>query len=137
MKFKLSNIFKGRISRRNFLFAEILLIAMVAPFLLFKLEEGSSLAFLSFYLLLLPLIVYPALALITRRLHDIGLSSQWQSGAIINPLFFIYLFSKKGEDGPNRWGNPVVDVGFVDAVLNLHFAESEIAGFAPTPPFGI
>ena len=39
-----------------------------------------------------------------QRLHDVGESGWW----IIAPFYNIYLLCKRGEEGVNKWGAPIV-----------------------------
>ena len=61
-------------------------------------------------LLSLAVLVWPFWGALVNRLHDIGRTG-WMSlllwVPLVNLVFFIWLGTKPGQQGPNRWGPPV------------------------------
>ena len=53
--------------------------------------------------------IIPGLAIITRRLHDVGRSGWWYLIVItvIGIIPFLYWVCKKGDTGPNKYGEDI------------------------------
>ena len=136
------NLFKGRISRKNFFFAYLLLLGLgLLYFGLSPVEGGSFGQYLNIWvygliILLIPFFIL-ALSLHVRRWHDIGLSGFFVFAQILFIAFAFYeplvvisssldilywaiLFLKTGEDKDNEYGaKPSSDIKFLKAVFNL------------------
>ena len=52
----------------------------------------------------------PTICLQVRRLHDVGKSGSWWWGSKIPilSLYVLYLYLKRGEEGVNEYGEPIV-----------------------------
>jgi uncharacterized membrane protein YhaH (DUF805 family) len=103
----LTNLFKGRINRRDYFFksagAYILLIVWV---LIFGKDNPTS---LQTTLLLLGYVVeLPYVAsLSVRRFHDLGKTGWYTLGLfipVVNALIVLYLYFAKGEQKSNQFG---------------------------------
>lgn len=53
--------------------------------------------------------IIPGLALITRRLHDVGRSGWWYLIVltVVGIIPFLYWVCKKGDTGPNKYGEDI------------------------------
>jgi uncharacterized membrane protein YhaH (DUF805 family) len=75
----------------------------------FDINTGSILVGLFFYIVICSAI--PLLSCTVRRLHDISRSG-WNLGFILFPpilglIMLVYLLAKKGDDGTNKYGEPL------------------------------
>lgn len=79
------------------------LITQVIDIVLFQSEVGLVNALFSLATLV------PGLSVGARRLHDIDRTGWWQllSLTVIGVLVLIYWFVQPGNEGPNRFGEPV------------------------------
>lgn len=111
--------FKGRLSRSSYIKRTLLAYVGVVAVVLFccwlagstaKIEQGSAYTILMFVLIIpLAIVIYASM---NRRFHDIGKSSKWTLAmflasntlTIVYFLAILYLFYKKGVDGPNEYG---------------------------------
>ena len=98
---------EGRLNRQPYILRELFLgiIPYVLGFLWGVLVGPAVAEHVVFGVQIL--CVFPCVMLIIRRLHDIGRSGWWWLLALVplvNFIFGIYLMSKKGEMGPNRFG---------------------------------
>jgi uncharacterized membrane protein YhaH (DUF805 family) len=102
--------FSGRARRKEFwmffLFNLIFgIVANVIDIALLSSEEGNG--FGIFSILYLLGVLLPNLAVIVRRLHDIGKSGGWIFIALIpfiGSIWLLVLLAKEGDDGENEYG---------------------------------
>lgn len=94
--------FKGRARRKEYWM--FILINMVITLPLAALKGTFELVW-PYYVYHL-VILLPSIAIIIRRLHDVGKSGWWTLGLFVPFLNFyvIYLFCCNGEKGLNAWG---------------------------------
>ena len=107
--------FKGRLSRKQFairfLVIQVLLIILTIFMLATAMALGSKLIFLLLFIII-PLYLF-SYAPVNQRFHDIGKGDMWTLVAAISGLaipiiqlvFLIYLFTQKGQVGPNQYGD--------------------------------
>ena len=100
--------FKGRTSRVNFWFATFLFIYPIYFFLPVVVAFIPNIT-IAQLLLTIPYIglFVPHISIHTRRLHDINKSGWWQllNYTGIGIIYILYLASKKGDEGDNRFGS--------------------------------
>lgn len=103
--------YKGRLARKPFIIRTIIFYLIIA--LIYLLIAKYNLDEIIFsYVFIFP-ILWAIFANANRRFHDIGKSSKWTwmfffSGPIlpiVQIAILIYLFVKKGQDGPNQYGD--------------------------------
>ncbi|ERJ95123.1 hypothetical protein HMPREF1992_00831 [Selenomonas sp. oral taxon 892 str. F0426] len=105
--------YRGRLNRKPFILRGFLLsiLSSIMSTVMTEMTEASSVVM--HLLALLPLILMVvfgagAFMLIIRRWHDLG-KSGWLSLLMLIPLFnffvLIFLWAKKGTDGPNTYGD--------------------------------
>ncbi len=103
--------FSGRARRKEFWFFMLFYIILffILAFLdgfLGTLDDESGIGVISGMFILANII--PSIAVSTRRLHDIDKSGWWQLinyfVPLIGPIIMIFLFSKKGTAGENKYG---------------------------------
>ena len=90
--------FSGRARRAEFWYFS--LIINVVLFTLLYISPHNA-------ILVMLLIIIPAIAISTRRLHDINKSGWWQLLSLvpfIGGLILLYWYIKKGDTGPNQYG---------------------------------
>lgn len=100
--------FNGRASRSEFwyfILANFMMLFTLITVIGIKGEDfgnnENNLIFLGLFIFLYPLLMLtPFLSLCARRLHDVGLSG-WLA---LIPMYNIYLFCKKGNNGDNKYG---------------------------------
>lgn len=103
-------VFKGRASKSEFWWFFLLLILFAWPLFLAELETGSWAGFLSLiYFLLTMSAIFPYLAVLVRRLHDVGRSA-WSIFFTIIPvvgfLLMLRWLTKHGDPEANKYGEP-------------------------------
>ncbi|MBB3699457.1 DUF805 domain-containing protein [Flammeovirga yaeyamensis] len=104
--------FSGRARRSEYWF--FLLFHLITIFALFALDafimNVLEVGFSPFYLLYFLVSIVPSIALIVRRLHDVGKSGWFYFISfipLIGPIWLIVLFCTDGEYGNNQYGeNP-------------------------------
>lgn len=92
---------RGRINRTKFN-CFLLLFAVIIAIAEFRMHSDL-------HVLTGLLLFWPAILITGRRLHDIDMSAWWMLvGGIpyVGFLFTLYLMVKKGDDGPNFYGEP-------------------------------
>lgn len=122
--------FQGRASRSEYwlfyLFTSIfysLLIPACTIFFAFVVFFAitPALSFIALATVFLSLLI-PTLAVAARRLHDIDRSGWWQLIVLIPILGMVIFFvftTKKGTEGENRFGPPVVDTEEIIDLLSI------------------
>ncbi len=103
--------YKGRLARKPFIIRTIVFYVVIALVYMMIVKCNFDKVIFS-YIFIMPMI-YAIFANANRRFHDIGKSSKWTwvfffSGSIIPILqivMYIYLFAKKGQVGPNQYGD--------------------------------
>jgi uncharacterized membrane protein YhaH (DUF805 family) len=141
----ISNLFKGRINRRNFLIG--LLFYFLLMMCSFAIEGIISLmtpgttcnyptnysslcgvgAVVGIVVFLLPVIFSFSLAV--RRVHDLGWSA-WSLLLALIPLvnlyFYFCLYFQRGQESSNKYGdNPSQNIRFPADILNLQTSEKK------------
>ena len=109
--------FNGRARREEYwMFALFNAIAMIVLMIVFggiaALLESPGILFIS-YIYLLAIIV-PSLALIVRRLHDVGKSGWFyliNFIPLVGPIWLLVLFCTDSENGANKWGENPKGIG--------------------------
>ena len=133
------NLFSGRMSKKSWLsgFIFIVVVSFVLISALFLLNayaamlisnEVATKVLLTVAIAIISVIAAFAFILSVsihiRRFHDIGNSGLWLLLAIIpyaGLLVFLYLLIKKGQPGPNKYGEvPTQQVGTLPVILNIH-----------------
>ena len=115
-------LFKGRMSRKNYIIAQILLMVVSMVLILFVLRGdmnfqgliNKSDELVTILLFLAPLGLLFQFVCSFRRLHDINQSGLWAlllfASLVLIPfidlLFIIFLSYKKAVDVPNKYGIP-------------------------------
>lgn len=102
--------FKGRAGRSEYWWFALFAFLIEWPLFLAELETGIIYQVLGFFYFVMTLAIFvPQLAVFTRRLHDIG-KSGWNWLWIILPIIglirLFFLLKKKGDEGPNKYGDP-------------------------------
>jgi uncharacterized membrane protein YhaH (DUF805 family) len=104
--------FKGRANRQEYWVYTIILcvILYILFFIAGKVPAGGAqwTVFIIAYAILLATLV-PSLAVVVRRLHDIGKAGGWifiNLIPIIGGIWFLILMLKGGEPAENRFGAP-------------------------------
>lgn len=102
--------FTGRARREEYwmytLFNSIFLIGIVAVSGVFVSITDTP-AFMGLYLIYLLGIILPSLAVIVRRLHDVGKSGWFYFITLVpfvGPIWLFVLFVTEGDKGPNQYG---------------------------------
>ena len=103
-------VFKGRAPRSEFWWLFLLFILFAWPLFLAELESGSWAGFLSLvYFLLTISIIFPYLAVLVRRLHDVDRSA-WNLTFVFLPIvgqiLILRWLTKHGDAGANKYGEP-------------------------------
>ena len=112
--------FEGRMNRQNFIYAQLLLMVLIAVFSAIVFRNGVTLSIIQDLIPILILGTIPQIILVVRRLHDINTSGIW-SFLILTPyislLFAVFLAVKQGTVGVNNYGNPDTRP-FLESLLN-------------------
>lgn len=102
--------FKGRASRSEYWWFQLLYLAFAWPLLLTELETGFWYSVMSLvYFLLTVSAVIPSLAVWTRRMHDVnksGWSWLWLLLPVIGWIIVLRRLLKPGDAAPNKYGEP-------------------------------
>ena len=104
--------FNGRASRPEFWWFFLALGVLWIALDVVNRTTGSSVAAVAELTAVLALL-FPALAVGARRLHDIDRTGWWQLIDLVPILGFVVLvifMAKAGDDGPNRYGDPPMSV---------------------------
>jgi uncharacterized membrane protein YhaH (DUF805 family) len=128
--------FTGRMSRKNFIWAQVLLIFVVLTPLVLVLNGDFSFnnimqksdQLLAMLLFMAPLSLLFQFICSFRRLHDIGQNGLWAlllfSSLVFIPLldmiFLIYISYKKGDENINQYGIPDTRT-LIQSVFNTKF----------------
>lgn len=109
----LSNLFKGRINRRNYvfglLFAAIIIFALVFPIIYIPSSNFSAL--LIILLDILYFIFYILLSI--KRFHDVGYSAKHIFALLIPIITPIWLILVRGDQKDNKYGiRPTEKINF-------------------------
>lgn len=106
--------FKGRASRSEYWWFQMLCLAFAWPLLLTELETGFWYSVMSLvYFLLTVSAVIPSLAVWTRRMHDVnksGWSWLWLLLPVIGWILIFKRLVKPGDSGRNKYGDPDNDL---------------------------
>lgn len=106
--------FKGRASRSEYWWFQMLCIAFAWPLLLTELETGFWYSVMSLvYFLLTVSAIIPSLAVWTRRMHDVnksGWSWLWLLLPVIGWILIFKRLVKPGDSGRNKYGDPDNDL---------------------------
>ena len=104
--------FKGRANRTEFwLYVLVYFVLGTVSFLLLNVFIGLNtfrMIFMTFYIILMLVLLIPGLALSVRRMHDIGKSGSWvfiNLIPIVGSVWFLVLAVTKSEPGINRYEN--------------------------------
>ncbi len=116
----ISNQFRGRINRRNYIIGLVTSIGVGFPLLLLTANRTFALLY---YLLFLSLILF-IWSLHVRRFHDKNMTG-WTSIALFIPLvniiFELMLFFGEGTNGKNQYGEkPNKTIRFPADIFNLN-----------------
>jgi len=117
----LSNLFIGRLNRRNFLIGEILI---AIPYIILQSYVKNNPADATILLVLIAIIIVPfGFSLLIRRLHDCHASGWWSVLALVpigNLVLMIFTFVKEGDKGTNKYGEPPSQkIHFPNDILNI------------------
>lgn len=106
--------FKGRASRSEYWWFQMLCLAFAWPLLLTELETGFWYSVMSLvYFLLTVSAIIPSLAVWTRRMHDVnksGWSWLWLLLPVIGWILIFKRLVKSGDSGRNKYGDPDNDL---------------------------
>ena len=100
----MKNLFKGRLNRKGFIIAHLIIFAVIGLYV-YLLTKEASLLILA--ILIIPIAFILSLSACIRRLHDMNLYGGyylWNLIPYISTIFFLILASVKGTVGPNRYG---------------------------------
>ncbi|MDO8624198.1 MAG: DUF805 domain-containing protein [bacterium] len=126
---ELKNLFRGRISRRQWVFGNLLALAILfliglVQFSIFSIFDSFEVVIalaISLGLLAWGVLFLIGISLNVRRLHDIGHSGWTIFFAMIplvNVFFFFYLLIKPGVLLDNKYGNLPIKRRVLEVVLN-------------------
>lgn len=96
--------FSGRARRSEYWYFTLCNFLIIIALLIFSLLTGFG--FILYILYALAMLV-PSLAVIVRRLHDVGKSGWFYFISLIplvGPIWLIVLFCTEGDSGPNQYG---------------------------------
>ena len=99
---------KGRMGRRNFILAQLLIAGTVVILALVVMSNGFGYRMFNQLMLILLLSTIPQILFTVRRLHDLDMSGWWfllMFIPYINFAFFLYLSVKKGDTQSNQYGH--------------------------------
>lgn len=129
MKFE-TNLFKGRVNRRNFLIGQLISLffsfLLVAFLILASIANSDIVLKVAILLFVLPdiaLLIF-SMSLLIRRLHDLG-KSAWYLVLLFIPIvvwfFLLWLLLKKGQ-GNNKYGDkPSKNIKFPADIFNQNW----------------
>lgn len=122
----ITNLYRGRINRRNFLLGWVLNAVLSAALLLIPIFLFRGLSDLNFNILFgIMYLMFNVImfSLIVRRSHDLGYSALFLLLLLIPFIDFIYflmLFVRNGQDKENKYGKkPLGRISVKNAILNL------------------
>lgn len=121
VKQTIKRMFTGRLDRKNWIIAMIILIVAVPVIssTLLIVSSPITLIVISLLLLIIELFVF---SLHVRRFHDLGKSSSWIIALTLSGGLAIILLFFKGQQQENKYGPvPQKGIKFIDAVLNRQF----------------
>jgi uncharacterized membrane protein YhaH (DUF805 family) len=107
--------FNGRARRKEYwMFALVSILVCVTCGILAAIFSSIAnflgLIFVLLYVVFGCAVILPAIAAVTRRLHDVGKSGWFQLiqlVPLVGPIYLLYLMVKDGDPGPNQYGpNP-------------------------------
>lgn len=124
---KISNLFKGRISRKHFLYgiASMILLLFVTIAILASISSSndSQNIFWVFYLVVFVFVIVVNLSLFVRRWHDLGKSGYMvllNFVPAINIVAVLYVLFTGGEPTENQYGKPPSnDINYLYDVLAI------------------
>lgn len=117
------NLFSGRLGRKNYAIAILLTGCCTAIIGSTQYSLSEAAYSLAFFVVVLPLWIF-SLALSIRRVHDMGRSGVWLllfiPSFLLPPVtvFLLVQMLATTELGTNKYGVPVKEVKFLDAILN-------------------
>lgn len=135
-------MFKGRLNRANFLFANIYYwaIGFVVVWVLFAGQRNewlvnaldpspSGLTFLLFIILISIVLSVFYMSILARRLHDLGVTGWWaliMYVPLMNAALPIFLLVMPGDSGENAYGPKILHMSFDDLLgLKLYVDTDE------------
>jgi uncharacterized membrane protein YhaH (DUF805 family) len=101
--------FTGRARRSEYWFFMLALVLLNIAASILDAVLLSVGVFLSISLLAMLATLVPAIAVATRRLHDVGRSGWWQLVVfvpLVGWIIALVWFARAGDPGPNRFGPP-------------------------------
>ncbi|MFT5849349.1 MAG: uncharacterized membrane protein YhaH (DUF805 family) [Patiriisocius sp.] len=115
--------FAGRMSRKNFIYSQLVLLAgtlLIVAFMFRNGLQGVSLDSVNSLIGIMVIGLPFQFICAFRRAHDINQSGLWTFLIFVPYValpFLVYVSYKAGDPAANRFGQPDVR-GFVDSVLN-------------------
>lgn len=118
--------FKGRARRKEYwmfvLFQIIILIVAAVLDNLIGLTFSDAVPYGWIYIICSLALIVPSLAILVRRLHDVGKSAWFFLIYLIpfvGPIWLLILLFKDSEHGPNKWGDNPKGEGNIEELEQL------------------
>ncbi len=112
--------FRGRARRREYWFFTLYAVLISSVFFallglgMFFNIEGLAYAGYIFSFIYWMLLFCPTIAVLVRRLHDVGKSGLWFFFIfvpVVGPIWLLVQTLKDSQPGPNKWGKNIKGIG--------------------------